>query len=98
MSIAKAFLSPSRARGCLLTKTIPLPDTLDQAGVNTMVRLKGLDLRCGEGRLGLQSAPGALPGALGFESHGKKRIPPHGGIIPGAPEGTRTHTHFCTRT
>ena len=38
-----------------------------------MVRLKGLDLRCGEGRLGLQSAPGALPGALGFESHGKKR-------------------------
>ncbi len=29
---------------------------------------KGLDLRCGGGRLGLQGAPGALPSALGFES------------------------------
>ena len=43
MSIAKAFLSPSRARGCLLTKTMPLPDTLYQEGVNAMVRLKGLE-------------------------------------------------------
>ena len=29
---------------------------------------KGFDLRCGAGRLGVQSAPGALLRALGFES------------------------------
>ena len=29
---------------------------------------KGFDLLCGAGRLGLQSAPGALLRALGFES------------------------------
>ena len=37
----------------------------------------GLDLRCGGGRLGLQSAPGALPSALGFKSHPEtKNRPP----------------------
>ena len=29
----------------------------------------GVDLRCGGGHLGLQGAPGALPRALGFDSH-----------------------------
>ena len=33
-----------------------------------MAESKGFDLRCGAGRLGLQSAPGALLRALGFES------------------------------
>ena len=33
-----------------------------------MVPVVGLDLRCGEGRLGLKRAPGTFPSALGFES------------------------------
>ena len=33
-----------------------------------VVRVRGLDLPCGAGRLGLQGAPGALPSALGFKS------------------------------
>ncbi len=32
-----------------------------------LVRVRGLDLPCGAGHLGLQGAPGALPRALGFE-------------------------------
>ena len=34
-----------------------------------LVREAGLALRCGAGHLGLQSAPGALPRALGFKPH-----------------------------
>ena len=33
-----------------------------------MVRLKGLDLRCGAGHLGLKRATGTFPSALGFKS------------------------------
>ena len=33
-----------------------------------LVDQKGFDLPCGAGRLGLQSATGTLPRALGFES------------------------------
>ena len=33
-----------------------------------MVEMRGVDLRCGAGRLGLQHAPGMLPRALGFNS------------------------------
>lgn len=32
-----------------------------------MVPVAGVDLRCGAGRLRLQSAPGALPRAFGFD-------------------------------
>ena len=32
----------------------------------------GFDLACGAGHPGLQGAPGALPSALGFESHEKE--------------------------
>ena len=33
-----------------------------------MVEARGIDLRCGAGRLGLQGATGTLPSALGFDS------------------------------
>ena len=45
-----------------------LPD-YERSGLRSDVaESKGFDLRCGAGRLGLQSAPGALLRALGFES------------------------------
>ena len=45
-----------------------LPDS-ERSGLRSDVaESKGFDLRCGAGRLGLQSAPGALLRALGFES------------------------------
>ena len=37
----------------------------------------GLDLPCAAGRLGLQSAPSALPRALGFNSHLAIKYTPH---------------------
>ena len=45
-----------------------LPD-YERSGLRSDVEeSKGFDLRCGAGHLGLQSAPGALLRALGFES------------------------------
>ena len=54
----------------------------------------GFDLRCGAGRLGLQSAPGALPRALGFEScDTKTNRTPFAGcpVCFGGAGGIRTH-------
>ena len=43
----------------------------------------GVDLRCGGGHLGLQRAPGALPRALGFDSHldAKDKSRPDGRLL-----------------
>ena len=43
----------------------------------------GVDLRCGGGHLGLQGAPGALPRALGFDSHigAKNKSRPDGRLL-----------------
>ena len=40
----------------------------EQSGLcSDVVPVAGVDLRCGAGRLRLQSAPGALPRAFGFD-------------------------------
>ena len=61
--------------------------------------MAGVDLRCGAGRLGLQSAPSALPRALGFNSHLAIKYTPHRkvrGIFYGGDGGSRTRVrkHF----
>ena len=48
-----------------------------------MVEMRGVDLRCGAGRLGLRHAPGMSPRALGFNSPERSKQTAHltGGLF-----------------
>ena len=48
-----------------------------QASHSTANNTAGVDLPCAAGRVGLQSAPSALPRALGFNSHLAIKYTPH---------------------
>ena len=70
-SAAGEFDSERRSKGAQMKNPATLKELPDyeRSGLRSDVaESKGFDLRCGAGRLGLQSAPGALLRALGFES------------------------------
>ena len=70
-SAAGGFDSERRSKGAQMKNPVTLKELPDyeRSGLRSDVaESKGFDLRCGAGRLGLQSAPGALLRALGFES------------------------------